>query len=415
MKAGRRAGGWAGIARAGVAAAVLLPAFPPSRLPAQDSFPSRPPRPTRPLPAAFPPVEQVKLPNGIDLIVVERHEVPVVSDSLSFRAGSVYDPPGREGLAELVSDVLTKGTSTRSAEDIAVAIEGAGGSLSARSGDDFFTIAANALSDQVDLVFALLGDVTLNATFPATEFELARTRELSTLSLALSQPGSLVARFFAAEIYGSNPYGRSPTEANYKAITRDDVVAFARARLRPVGALLVVAGDVTRPQVEALVKTGFPGWTGSPPPSPAPLTAPPGHPTDILLIHRPGSVQSVMTVGNTTILPTDPVHFAARVATQVLGGGSDSRLFRVLRERESWTYDVQASLHRRRGLGFWSATAQVRTEATDSALQELLHQVRLIRTDLIPDSELIAPRGSWWVRSPCRSRRRARSPARSPA
>ena len=100
-----------------------------------------------------------------------------------------------------------------------------------------------------------------------------------------------------------------------------------------------------------------------------------------------------MTVGNTTILPTDSLHFGARVATQVLGGGADSRLFRVLRERESWTYDVQASMHRRRGLGFWSATAQVRTEATDSALQELLHQVRLIRTDLIPDSELIAAKG----------------------
>ena len=248
--------------------AVLLPAFPPTRLPAQDSFPSKPPKPTHLLPARFPPFEQVKLPNGIDLIVVERHEVPVVSVSLNFRAGSAYDPPGQEGLAELASDVLTKGTPSRSAEDIAATIEGAGGSLSARSGDDFFTIAANALSDQLDLVFALLGDVTLNATFPAAEFELARTRELSTLSLALSQPGSLAGRFFAAEIYGMNPYGRSATEASYKAITREDLMAFARARLRPTGALLVVAGDVTRPQVEALVSTAFAGWTGSPPPRP---------------------------------------------------------------------------------------------------------------------------------------------------
>lgn len=389
----RRARGWADGWRTGLAVASLLTAYPPTRLPAQDSFPSRPPKPTRLLPARFPPFDEVRLANGIDLVVVERHDVPVASVSLSFRAGGVFDPPGREGLSELVADVLTKGTPSRSADVIAAAIEGAGGSLSARSGDDFLTISADALSDQLELVFGLLSDVTLNATFPVSEFELARTRELSSLTLALSQPGSLAARFFAAEIYGSSPYGRSPTEASYKAVGRDDVVEFARARLRPGGALLVVAGDVTRPQVEALVSTAFAGWTGAPPPSPAPVTAPTRRATDILLVHRPGSVQSVITVGNTTILPTDPLYYGGRVVTHVLGGGADSRLFRVLRERESWTYDIEAALHRYRGLGFWSATAQVRTEATDSALQELLHQIKQIRTDLIPDSELTAAKG----------------------
>jgi zinc protease len=376
-----------------VVAALLLPAYPPTRLSAQDSFPTTPPKPTRLLPARFPPFEEVKLANGITLVVVERHEVPVASVSLSFRAGGVYDPPGREGLSDLVAEVLTKGTPTRAADDIAATIEGAGGSLSARSGDDFLTISANALSDELELVFSLLGDVTLHATFPTNELELARTRALSSLALQLSQPGSLATRFFAAEIYGSNPYGRSPTAASYKAIAREDVLAFTGARLRPEGALLVVAGDVTRSQVEALVSAAFAGWAGAPPPSPAPVTAPTRRATDILLVHRPGSVQSVITVGNTTILPTDPLYYGARVATHVLGGGADSRLFRVLRERESWTYDVQASLHRYRGLGYWSATAQVRTEATDSALQELLRQVRQIRTDLIPDSELVATKG----------------------
>jgi len=390
--AGRRKGEKAGAALIGFAAAILA-ALPPTRLPAQDSFPPRPPKPTRLLPARFPPFEQVKLANGIELVVVERHEVPVASVSLSFRAGDVYDPPGREGLAALVADVLTKGTPTRSAEDIATTIETVGGSLSARSGDDFLTLSANALSDQLELVFSLLSDVARNATFPASELDLARTRQLSSLSLALSQPGSLAGRFFVAEIYGSNPYGRSPTEASYKAIAREDVVEFARARLRPGGALLVVAGDVTLSQVQALVNKAFAGWTGAPPPSPSPITAPARRTTDILLVHRPGSVQSVFIVGNTTILPTDPMHFGARVATQVLGGGADSRLFRVLRGRESWTYDVHASMHRRRGLGFWSATAQVRTEATDSALREMLHQIRLIRTEPIPNSELVAAKG----------------------
>jgi zinc protease len=292
-----------------------------------------------------------------------------------------------------VATLLTKGTTTRSADVLAATIEGAGGSLSARSGDDFLTISVSALSDRLELAFTLLADVVLRATFAPDELELARTRQLSALALSLSQPGTLAARAFGTEIYGSNPYGRSPTEASYKAITRDDIVTFANARLRPGGALLVVAGDVTRAQVESVTTTAFRGWTGAQPTSPAPVTAPAKRATDILLVHRPGSVQSVIMAGNTTIVPTDPLHYGARLATHVLGGGADSRLFRVLREKESWTYDVQASLHRRRGLGFWSATAQVRTTATDSALVELLHQIQLIRTQAIPDSELAAAKG----------------------
>jgi zinc protease len=313
--------------------------------------------------------------------------------SLSFRAGGVYDPAGKDGLSDLVADVVTKGTPTRSAEQMAATIEGVGGSLSANSGDDFLTISASALSDQLDLIFDLLGDVTRNATFPASELDLARTRELSSLALRMSQPGSVAARFFGKEIYGSNPYGRYATAQSYKAVTRDDVVEFARARLRPAGALLVVAGDVTVPQVESLVAKTFAGWNGAPPPPPPAPAAPARRATDILLVHRPGSVQSVVKVGNTTIYPTDSAYYAARLVTHVLGGGADSRLFLVLREQKSWTYDANAALHRYRGLGYWAATMEVRTEATDSALQELLHQIERIRTDLMPDSELRTAKG----------------------
>src|SRR5438045_5934732 len=127
---------------------------------------------------------------------------------------------------------------------MASTIEGVGGHLSASSAEDFLTISADALSDQLELVFNLLGDVTLHSTFPDAELELARTRALSALSLQLSQPSAVAQRFFGAQIYGRNPYGRSPTRESYGAVTRDDVTQFARPRLRPAGALLVVAGAV---------------------------------------------------------------------------------------------------------------------------------------------------------------------------
>jgi len=376
------------------AAAVLLLASVglTGRVPAQ-AFPTAPPRPTPLSPVRFPPFKEAALANGLQLVVIEHHEQPVVSVTLSFRAGGIYDPVGKEGLSGLVAELLSKGTDSRGAEQIAATIEGVGGSLSASAGDDFLTISADALSDQAGLVLDLLGDVTLHATFPESELELARTRALSALALQLSQPAAVAQRVFASEIYGRNPYGRSATRESYRAITRDDVTQFARQRLRPVGALLVVAGDVTDAQVRELAARAFAGWRGAPPPSPA-LPAPVTRvATDIVLVHRPGSAQANLVLGNTTILPTDPIYYPGRVATQVLGGGADSRLFLILREQKSWTYGAFASLHRYRGLGYWQATAEVRTDVADSALRELLHQIDRVRTEVIPDSELTATKG----------------------
>jgi len=362
-------------------------------LSAQDSFPPKPPAPAPLAPVRFPPFQQVTLPNGMTLLVVENHEQPVVSVNLSFPAGSLYDPAGKEGTAELVATLLTKGTPTRSADQLAATIEGVGGSLGASSGDDFLTVSAGVLSDHADLTFDLLGDVVRRATFPTDELELARTQALSSLALALSQPGTVADRFFRRDIYGRHPYGRSPTEASYKAITQVDVKGFAARRLRPGGALLVIAGDLTLAQARALATKAFGGWTGTPA-----AVVPPAPPmargaTEILLVHRPASVQANIVLGNTTFGPTDPSYYAARVVTQALGGGADARLFLILREQKSWTYGSYAGLDRHRGMGNWSATFEGRTEVADSALREMLHQIDRIRTEVIPDSEFNNTKG----------------------
>ena len=372
-----------------VGALVLFPGL----LLAQQPFPTRPPAPGRLRAAQFPPFQEAALPNGMTLLLIENHEQPSLSVTLSFRAGSAYDPAGKEGLAAIVAELLTKGTPTRGADRIAATIEGVGGSLGASTGDDFFTVATDVLSDHADLAFELLGDVTRRATFPAEELELARTRFLSSLEVELSQPENVATRVFAKEIYGRHPYGRSASPASYKAITRDDVVGFAGRRLRPSGALLVVAGDMTLARARALALQAFGSWRGAPPATPPPPAVPTKRGTDIVLVHRPGSVQSNIVMGNTTFLPTDTGYYAARIATQVLGGGADARLFLILREQKSWTYGSYASLNRSRGIGHWEATFEGRTAVTDSALREMLHQVDRMRADVIPDTELGAAKG----------------------
>src|SRR2546425_231256 len=223
-----------------------------------------------------------------------------------------------------------------------------------------------------DLAFSLLGDAARRATFPDKELELARTRALSSLEVELSQPEAVASRAFQKEIYGRHPYGRATSAASFKAITRDDVVKFAGQRLRPAGALLVVAGDITLPQARELADSAFGGgggtWRGTPPATRAQPSVPTKRSTDILLVDRPGSAQSNIVMGNTTFPPTDTGYYAARIASHVLGGGTDSRLLLILREQKSWTYGSYAALRPKRGIGNWEATFQGRTEVTDSAL-----------------------------------------------
>ena len=362
-------------------------------LASQQPFPTTPPVAGQFRPLQFPPFRELALPNGMTLLLVENHEQPTLSVSLSFRAGSYYDPSGKEGLSALVAEVLTKGTPDRDADQIAATIEGVGGSIGASSGDDFLTIATDALSDHADLAFTLLGDVARRATFAEQEVELARTRFLSSLAVELSQPASVASRAFQRELYGRNPYGRNTSAESFKAISRDDVAGFASRRIRPAGSILVIAGDITLPRVQELVNRVFGSWQGAARSAPAAPAAPTKPSTDILLVHRPGSVQSNIVIGNTTFLPTDTGYYPARVVTHVLGGGSDSRLFTILREQKSWTYGSYAALRRYRGLGHWNATFEGRTEVTDSALAELLRQIDRVRTELIPDSELTATKG----------------------
>ncbi|MCX5761995.1 MAG: pitrilysin family protein, partial [Gemmatimonadetes bacterium] len=203
-----------------------------STLAAQD-FPTKPPAPMPVKAAQFPPFQEATLPNGLRLLVVENHKLPVVSVELAFRAGGTYDPAGKVGAADMVATLLTKGAGKRSADEFSAAIEGIGGSIVAGADADFMTVTANFLSADAAFGLGLMSDAIMRPSFPEKEVELARTQTLSALQLEQSQPGSIAARFFAKGLYGAHPYGRRPDVASVKAITRADLVAFQAARILP--------------------------------------------------------------------------------------------------------------------------------------------------------------------------------------
>ena len=379
------------------AGALLAPLASP--LPAQG-FPKTPPAPMPLAPAQFPPFQEAVLPNGMRLLVVENRKQPIIAVSLSFAAGAVTEPAAKAGLAGMVAGLLNKGAGARNAEQFADAIEGVGGGFAASAGDDFLQLYVNTLSRNAPLAFELLADAAIRPAFPAQEVELLRTQTLSGLQLEKSQPAAIAGRTFRQALYGAHPYGRSATEATVKAITRADVVAFHTARLRPQGALLVVAGDLSLAQARALATKAFAGWTGAPatlaalPPVPARTQA------ELILVHRPGSVQSNVLIGNTTRGPADPLRYAATVANEALGGGSEGRFFRILREEKGWTYGSYSELQTRRGAGAFSASGEFRTAVTDSAVTVMLQQIRALRDAVLPAQEFADRKGSLTGRFP---------------
>ncbi len=364
----------------------------PTRSSAQ--YPTKPPASAPLKPASLPPFQEALLTNGVRVVLVEDHRSPVVAFRLALPAGSVHDPKGKTGLASMVAGLLTKGAGSSSAEQIAETIERAGGSLVAFTENDFLSVTGNVLSNATPLAFELLGDVIARPAFSAKEVDLVRTQTLSSLQLDAADPASVASRFFTAGLYGAHPYGASATPSTVRAITAADLKTFQTARLRPRGAVLVVAGDITMPVLKQLSEKAFTGWTGAPAAAAVVAPAPARSKSEIVLVHRPGSVQSNVLIGNLAMGPADSARLAASLAVNILGGGADGRLFTILREQKSWTYGAYAQLTRVRGIGYFFASTEVRTEVTDSALIEAIAQIKRITTEPIPVQEFERKKGS---------------------
>lgn len=368
-----------------LAAVGLLAALAPG-LEARQAGPP-PPLPERPI--EFPEFEEFILDNGLRVVVLSYGTQPVLSARLYMAGGRAEDPPGKEGVAQLAATVLTRGAGTLSAEEISEEIEGIGGTLAASAGQDFFSVSTTVPVVGQETAFRLLGEVVLGPTFPESEVELARRQTLSGLQAELGQPQAIAARRFNAAVYGmDHPYGVGSTPATVQAISRADLIEYRERIMTPDGALLLVSGLVDRDEIEALVQSHLGEWTGPRRATAAPPSPPEPADTRIQLVHRPGSVQSVVVMGHLGVEPGNPDYFPLQVLNRVLGGGSDARLFRILREERGWTYGAFSQFTRPAQRGHFLAQAEVRPEVTDSTVVEMLAQIRQMGEEPVPTDEL---------------------------
>ena len=347
-----------------------------------------PPEPEPMKKLRFPKFREFKLRNGLEVVVVEHHEQPVASVWLVVRAGSTLDPEGKSSLASFTSALLNQGTKSHDSKALAEWIESKGGSFSASTNEDYTSLSVSILSDYLDTAWEYLSEIIHEPTFPEDELEKERKRVRTALEFEKSEPSSMADRHFHRIVYGSHPYAVRPTVETVDAVTRDDVRAFFERNYVPNNAVLFVVGDVSYKQVRRAARRYFGDWRRGEPDRPHYVAPPERTARNIALFHRPGAVQTNLYVGHLGLRPDDPDWPKIRVFNKVLGGGASGRLFLDLREEHGWTYGAYSRFTRLADVGFFRATANVRTEVTDSALVGMLEDIEAMVTEPVTEKEL---------------------------
>lgn len=339
----------------------------------------------------LPKVHTERLANGLELAVVEMHEVPVVDVTLLVRAGSVRDPRDLPGLATFTANMLDEGAGRRDA--LAIADEAAylGATLSASAGAENAFVRLHATKRRIGPALDLMADVVLRPAF--ADSEIVRQRELrkNALIQLRDQPTQIAPIAFNAIVFGDDhPYGRPAggTEASTEKLDRTRVAEFYGSYFRPNNAKLLVVGDVTPAEARTLVESRFGTWEAREVAAlPAPA-APASRARTFYLIDKPDAPQSVIRIGHVGVPRSTEDFYALRVMNTILGGSFTSRLNMNLRETRGYTYGASSTYDMRRIAGPFFAGASVVTAKTDSALIEFFKELRTIRDEPVPETEL---------------------------
>jgi zinc protease len=365
--------------------------------PKQSAKPAAFDRSVVPAPASAPELHvpawtTMKLNNGAELIVSPRHNLPLVSFAINFVGGSnQYEPAAKPGVGEFAGAMLTEGTTTKSGDDISNALQLLGTGVRISVGGENGAISFLATTDKVEKVLQIVEDLLVNPSFPNDAIERYRARRLVALTQAKDRTASIAARVFPKELYTeAHPYGRSITEQSVHAITRDDIVSFAKAYFTPGHAIISVVGDVEPGAVRQMVERVLAPWASGGsmpsfdyPPTPAPKA------TTIYLVDKPGAAQSSFAIGLPGPPRNTPDYFALEVLNTMLGGMFQSRLNANIREQKGYSYGVGSGFSYGKGPGPFEAGGDIVTAKTDSALIEFMKELRGIRgTRPITDDEL---------------------------
>jgi len=339
----------------------------------------------------LPKAQEATLPNGLKVILLESHKVPTFTMQLVVLSGGLADRSDYHGLATFTAALLREGTAKRSSKDIAEQVDALGSTLTALSGLSSLTstVTAAGLVESFDQTLDIFADVVRNPTFPQSEVEKYKTRSLAQLQVQRSNPQFLAQEQFSRAIYGDHPAGliSAPVESIKKLSTKD-LADFHSTYFRPNNAILAIVGDVTMKDIMPKLAKVFGDWQKADVPAMNIPPAPTQSASRIFLIDRPGSVQTVLTLGTLGIERTSPDYFSVLLADRVLGGGPSGRLFLNLREDKGYTYGAYSGFSGSKYRGTWTSSSEVRTDVTAGAMKEFMYELKRLRDEKVSAEEL---------------------------
>ena len=351
-----------------------------------------PPPPAAPRSVSVPkPVERT-LRNGLRVIVVEHHATPLVAAQVLVKNGGEVDPANLSGLADMTAELLTKGTKTRTAPQIAQEIEALGGELNSGAGWDASRATVNVLSAKAEPAMAILADVVRNPVFQDEEIERLRQQYTDSISVGMNSPGTLAGWVASRVVFGDSPYGHpvSGTAESIERIKRDDVTALHSKYYRPDNSILVIGGDIKAEDAFKLAEKSFGDWAkpATALDMSAKAVATGGEAKQrIVVVDMPGAGQAAVVFARRGIARTDPDFFSGIVANSVLSGYS-GRLNQEIRIKRGLSYGARSSLDVRRDVGPFVASAQTKNQSGAEVASLLVGELTRLSSEPVGDTEL---------------------------
>jgi len=363
-----------------VAGPALARDFPPEALPAK--------------PLVLPSPALRVLPNGLKVVAIERHLLPLLTLRLVVKSGAESDPATLPGTAQLVSALLTEGTPTRSARQIAETIDSIGGLVDTGAGWDESYLSLSVLNDHEELAFDLLSDMAMHSNFAPAEFERKRRQTISGLEVVHDDADYVADAALRRLAFLGTAYGHPEdgTLASVRRMTPEDLRTYYERYYQPSNTVLAIVGDINTAEAFDRAEKCFGAWANRT--TPVKAAVPPEVVSHrILAIDKPDAVQTEIRIGSLGVPRTDPDYLALSIADQILGGPSENRLFKALRSHQGLTYGASSELLSYQTAGVWLVKTFTRTPETLKSVHLALEQIKRMHDRSITAEELQTAQG----------------------
>lgn len=357
---------------------------------AQSPDRTTPPQLPAPKALKIPAIQNFELSNGLKVVLVEKHEVPLVQLNVVIKTGTVNDPATKSGLANMTLDIMDEGAAGKSSLELADAIDFLGAKISTSAGAHYSGIYLHTPLSKFDDALKIMGEILLKPDFPQTELDRKKKERMTSLMQWHDQPTMIANVGFNKILFGENhPYGKASigNEQSIKSFTINDMKDFYTKYFVSNNAFVVAVGDIKKDELKSKLESVLGSWAkGTVPDTKIEL------PKDVkdrvvYIIDKPGSPQSVIYIGKIGTSRTTPDYNSIVVMNTILGGSFTSRLNDNLREQHGYTYGAGSRFIFRPIPCSFFASSSVQTEVTDKALTEFFKELVGIRKP-IPEAEL---------------------------